>query len=190
MSRDGLLQVGDGCSQLHIVSLGVYRGDLRRAIHAMKFRNRRWISARLGVHLGRRLSSVYAEWRPDVVTWVPTTAARIRLRGHDQASVVAGGVARAMQRPRRRTLRRVDHRAQTGLTKHQRRVGPRYVAHPHVVRGLRVLLVDDVMTTGSSLRKACDALLAAGAREVRCAVVAHVPSHRTALNATANSRDA
>ena len=170
-----LAHVGDGLSLTNLISLGVYRGELRRAIHAMKFRNRRWISARLGVLLGRRLSTLQGDWRADVVTWVPTTAARMRLRGHDQAAVVAGGVARTLRIARRRALRRVGSHTQTGQTEAQRRVGPQYVAHPRVVRGRRVLLVDDVMTTGTSLHRATAALRAAGAREVRCAVVAHVP---------------
>ncbi|NBN96814.1 MAG: phosphoribosyltransferase [Actinobacteria bacterium] len=100
------------------------------------------------------------------------------MRGHDQAAVVAGGVARTMRIARRRALRRVGSGSQTGHTEVQRRVGPQYIAHPRVVHGKRVLLVDDVMTTGTSLHRAKAALHAAGAREVRCAVVAHVPLRR------------
>ncbi|MGA0880511.1 MAG: ComF family protein [Ilumatobacteraceae bacterium] len=151
-----------------VVALGEYRGELRRAIHWMKFRNARWIAVRFGRHLARAIDAV------DVVTFVPTTTRRRSLRGHDQSALVASGVARTMRVRFVRTLRRIDSRVQTGSSRAQRLHGPRFVAHARAVRGRNVLLVDDVLTTGSTLRRARSALLRAGAAEVRCVVVAYV----------------
>jgi ComF family protein len=153
----------------HVAALGEYRGELRRAIHAMKFRNARWIAVRFGRHLARAVGATF-----DVVTYAPTTNRRLRRRGHDQSALIASSVARTLRVRHVRALRRVDSRVQTGASRAQRMYGPRYVVRSRVVHGRTVLLVDDVLTTGSTLRHAREALLQAGAREVRCAVIAYV----------------
>jgi ComF family protein len=160
--------------EFSVVSLGTYRGELRRAVHHMKFRNARYIAARLGRLLGAATCTLQVDWRPDVVTWAPTTARRIRLRGHDQSAIIAAACARSMRVKCVRSLRRLDDYTQTGASRELRRRGPRFVVRVRAVHGRKVMLIDDVMTTGTTLSRARDALLAAGAHEVRCAVVAHV----------------
>jgi ComF family protein len=170
-------------SDMHdVLSLGAYRGELRRAIHHMKYRNARWIAAYFGRALAAasREADAAAAAAPDVqrqthiVTWAPTTRRRISMRGHDQSAIIASAFARKMRVRCVRTLRRVDDNTQTGSTRESRKRGPQFVARSRAVRGRRVTLIDDVMTTGSTLARARDALLAAGALEVRCAVIAHV----------------
>ena len=157
-----------------MLALGVYRGELRRAIHAMKFRNCRWIAARFGRNLARVVQDHDAHWRPDIVTWAPTTPRRIRRRGHDQSFIIASSLARHLRVRRVRVLRRLDDRAQTGASRGARQRGPQFAVRSHAVQGRAILLVDDVMTTGTTLLRAREALIAAGALEVRCAVIAHV----------------
>jgi ComF family protein len=157
-----------------VVALGVYRGELRRAIHAMKFRNCRWIAVRFGRNLAPAVAATNPHWRPDIVTWAPTTSRRIRLRGHDQSAIIAGALARRMRTRRLRVLRRIDSHTQTGASRTMRQRGPQFVVRRGAVRGRAVLLVDDVMTTGTTLTRARTVLLAAGASEVRCVVIARV----------------
>lgn len=157
-----------------VVALGVYRGELRRAIHAMKFRNCRWIAVRFGRNLAPAVAATNPGWRPDIVTWAPTTSRRVRLRGHDQSAIIAGALARRMRIHRVRVLRRIDNHTQTGASRALRQRGPQFVVRRGAVRDRTVLLVDDVMTTGTTLARARAALLAAGAREVRCVVIARV----------------
>jgi ComF family protein len=140
----------------------------------MKFRNRRFVAARFGRHLARAVRQRSGDWRPDVVSWAPTTARRIRDRGHDQSAIIAASLARELRVRRVRTLRRTDDNTQTGASRESRMRGPRFAVRARSVRGRSILLVDDVMTTGTTLARARTALLEAGAREVRCAVVAHV----------------
>jgi ComF family protein len=164
-----------------VLSLGAYRGELRRAIHHMKYRNARWIAAYFGRALADALREAdaaaagpAAQRQTHIVTWAPTTRRRISMRGHDQSAIIASAFARKMRIRCVRTLRRVDDNTQTGSTRESRKRGPQFVARSRAVRGRRVILIDDVMTTGSTLARARDALLVAGALEVRCAVIAHV----------------
>jgi len=180
-------------SQGDVLSLGAYRGELRRAIHHMKYRNARWIA----VYFGRALAAAAresflvaaqdatpnasresfacnVEWRAHVVTWAPTTSRRIAMRGVDQSALIASAFARTLHIRCVRTLRRVDDHTQTGSSRELRKRGPQFVVRQRAVRGKRVIVIDDVMTTGTTLARACDALLAAGALEVRCVVIAHV----------------
>jgi len=108
----------------------------------------------------------------DLVAWVPASPDRRRQRGFDQGELLARAVARRLRLPVRRVLRRVDDIPQTARELEGRLAGPEFAA---VGRRLRfkptVLLVDDVVTTGSTLRSAASVLHERGAGKVRGLVV-------------------
>ena len=148
-----------------VVALFDHQGVGRRMVHALKYEGDRAIARWLG-------ASIAANADPrmiDVVTWAPTTAARRRRRGFDQGRLLATRVAKSTRRPLRGLLRRVDQTHQTGAPRRQRLSGPRFEPRRGCV-GARVLLIDDVLTTGSTVRVATTALLRAGAAEVHVAV--------------------
>ncbi len=109
----------------------------------------------------------------ELVTWAPTSAHRLRRRGFDQARSLARCAARELRLPVRGTLLRVDLAAQTGRSLAERLDPPRF----RPLRGVRgrVLLIDDVLTTGSTLSAAAVALRGAGVAEVHGLVVAETP---------------
>ena len=110
------------------------------------------------------------------VTWAPTSPARRRGRGFDQAELLARAVARRAGLPVARLLSRAPVAPQAGLDAGARRSNPAF----RLARRWPgpVLLVDDVATTGATLSAAARALRAAGATEVHGLVVARAPAPR------------
>ncbi len=159
-----------------VIAAVPFAGRPRNVLLNFKYRNRRQLAHHLAGLMVNRL--VVASVRPedlDVVTWAPTSNARRHRRGFDQAEVIARRVALQLGLPCRRLLRREGVApAQTGLDRVHRLHGPTFTAGP-AARGQRVLIVDDVVTTGATLRSAAQALGRAGAAEVVKAAVATTP---------------
>jgi ComF family protein len=121
--------------------------------------------------------------RPDAVVPVPTTGARIRARGYNQAELLAEAVATALCAPLVPALiRRAGGGSQTSLTPEQRRANVRGVfsasAFAPGLAGGHVVLVDDVLTTGATAGEAARCLVAAGASEVTLVTFARALSDR------------
>ena len=113
----------------------------------------------------------------DSITWVPLSRRRLRRRGYDQAELLAELIAKHLgQRPIRllKKLRDTPPQSQTGSAEKRRAniAGAYACLHPEQVQGKRILLVDDIVTTGATLSEAAKVLKKAGAKEVICATLA------------------
>ncbi|MCB0961950.1 MAG: ComF family protein [Acidimicrobiales bacterium] len=150
-------------------ALLAYEGPAREVVAQLKYRNARSVARWLGRGMAARVSVPV-----DLVTWAPTTDLRRRSRGFDHAEVLARHVAHELGRPCRPTLARLPGPPQTGRARRERAVGPRFVGRG-TVTGLRLLVVDDVVTTGATLAAAAATLRHAGASEVVGAAAAHPP---------------
>lgn len=156
------------------VALFAYDGAGRQVVGALKFRNHRDAVASLAPMLAGAADAAAAPATIDVVTWIPTTAARRRARGYDQARLLATAVARTLGVPVRALLRRADDGVQTGRDRAARSA---VAFHPRrTAAGASVLVVDDVRTTGASLSAAAVALRSAGATTVLGATLAATPA--------------
>lgn len=150
-----------------------FTGRARDVLLRFKYRNRRAVAAHLAGLLVNRLAR--ADQRVDVVTWAPTSRRRRAGRGFDQAELVARQVARQLGVPCRALLERQPGAgSQTGLGRAARLHGPSFRGHP-AASAARVLVVDDVVTTGATLRAAASALRAVGAAQVISIALAATP---------------
>lgn len=114
----------------------------------------------------------------DIVTWVPVSAKRLRRRGYDQAELLARAACRRWETAPAELLHKtVDNPAQSGLSggPAERRANVLGAYEPvrrEKIAGCRVLLVDDIVTTGSTLCECARTLQDAGAQAVVCVAVA------------------
>ncbi|HEV7672702.1 MAG TPA: ComF family protein [Thermoanaerobaculia bacterium] len=172
-----MLPRSGGPIALRILSLWRYEPPLDAVILALKFRRLDY----LGRHLAHELAAAFGGQlgTADLVVPVPLHWTRRVARGFDQAERIAVPLAARLGLPVARALvRRRATRAQASLGRAARLAnlaGGFRVDRARAVAGRRILLVDDVATTGATLEAAASVLLAAGAAEVFALTAARTP---------------
>ncbi len=174
-------ELGKGCSRCmpsrlqftRAVAVAAYDGPVRGLLHGFKFRGQKRLAAPLGALVAARVRQ--EELACDRVMAVPLHPRRLRERGYNQAELLARRVAADLALPfDTATLRRIRHtRAQATLKARMRLENPvgAFVAVGDL-DGARVLLVDDILTTGTTVSECATALRKAGAARVYVAVFA------------------
>lgn len=159
--------------------LGPHAGVWKRLVHALKYRGSWRLARFLGELMAVRLDA--SDYRPQLVTHVPTSPVRRRQRSYDQAELLARTVASASGLPHVTALvrTRATHK-QAGTGRAAREANVAGAFRSRYLADRRVLLVDDVLTTGATLASASAALAAANAAEVRCLLVARAAPHDSA----------
>lgn len=153
-----------------------YEGNVRQAVLRLKFRGAEHLALPLGEVIARCAAESYPDGF-DVVTWAPVSRRRRRKRGYDQSYLLAEAACRLWDTKPERLLEKVqDTPPQSELSEPAARranvLGVYDPAQPETIRGKRVLLVDDVCTTGATLTECVRVLKDAGAAEVLCVVLA------------------
>lgn len=153
-----------------------YESSVRGSLLRFKFRGARGYAASYGKLLAMRLMQQYPEGF-EVLTWIPVSRLRKLRRGYDQVELLAKAVGRELGMIPVSTLKKVRHnRQQSRISESAQRranvLGVYRVTDPDLIRDRRVLLLDDILTTGATASEAGRVLLTAGAKEVHCAAVA------------------
>ena len=176
----------------HTVCAADYTFPWDHLITAFKFQGR----AELAVPLAAQLTAAVCasmqqapRLAPDAVLAVPLSPQRLRERGYNQAWELARRVAQALALPAEADLlqRPLDTAHQSALTRaeRQRNLRTAFMADPQrraCLHGRRVALVDDVMTTGATVREAASVLRRAGAAAVEIWVLARTPDEPSTDN--------
>lgn len=157
-----------------------YKDNVRASILRYKFGRKRSYAKAYGKFLAMKLQRVGMD-QFDLLTWVPISRRRKFARGFDQVELLAREVARQLDVPCVRTLRKIRHTPpQSGMgdASHRRAnvLGAYRAEDPAGVKDQHILLLDDIITTGSTVSECAKSLMLAGAKAVDVAVLA-VASH-------------
>ena len=156
-------------------ALWYYEGAVRISILRYKFRRRRGYARDYGITLAGKLAEFQKQY--DLITWVPVSSLRKLKRGFDQVELVARILCKELGVPPVPCLKKIRHTPpQSGIASAAQRranvLGAYRPVNGDRICGMRILLVDDILTTGATLGECARELLTAGAKEIHCAVVA------------------
>ena len=163
------------------VAVWYYEDKVRESILRYKFAGARYYAPAYARILAQKLSREYPEGF-DLLTWVPTGTLRKLGRGYDQVELLAEAVGKELGMEPVRLLKKIrNNPPQSGITgTAQRRanvLGVYQVLQPETLINKKILLLDDVITTGATAGECARVLLTAGAEEVHCGAVAAARRH-------------
>ena len=153
-----------------------YEGSVRKSLLRYKFYNARSFAYPYGRLLAMKLLELHPEGF-DVLTWVPVSRLRKIRRGYDQVELLARAVGKELGMTPVPLLKKVRHnRPQSGIFGAEKRranvLGAYRELDREAITGKRILLLDDILTTGATAGECARVLLTAGAKEVHCAAIA------------------
>lgn len=173
----------------HLFGLFLFKedGGVRDMIHALKYRGHQEIGEMLGRMAGRRFPTLSKSY--DLIIPIPLHKRKRRERGYNQALLIAKGLSQETGIPIQDCLiRKIYTSSQTRQTYSDRKaaMSGKFALKPHTrLAGIRILLVDDVLTSGATAEAAAEPLAAASAAQIAVfvAAVTKRPSRRHSLTA-------
>jgi competence protein ComFC len=153
-----------------------YEGVVRESFHRFKFKSATGYAGAYGKLIANCIrENLMGQY--DLISWVPLSAQRLKHRGYDQSMLLAMSTALELEDVAVETLiKHTDVPAQSGLGGEEHRraniAGVYKASDPDLVAGKRILLIDDIITTGSTLSESAKTLKLAGAEQILCATLA------------------
>ena len=153
-----------------------YEDDARRSLLRYKFRGKPNYAAGYGRLLAMKLHQAHPDGM-DLLTWVPISRLRRLRRGYDQVELLAQAVGQELGIEAVPLLRKIRHnRPQSRIIGEAKRranvLGAYRAENTELFQGKRILLLDDIITTGATASECARVLLTAGAKEIHCGAVA------------------
>ena len=153
-----------------------YEGNVRRSLIRYKFYGARSLADGYGRLLAMKLLQLHPEGF-DCLTWIPVSRLRKLRRGYDQVELIANAVGRELGMRPVPLLKKVRHNPpQSGISDASKRranvLGAYRELNGAEIAGRRILLLDDILTTGATAGECARVLLTCGAKEIHCAAVA------------------
>lgn len=158
------------------VAVWYYEDSVRESLLRFKFRGARSYGEVYGRLVAMKLLET-VEGDFDLLTWIPVSPLRKLRRGYDQVELIAKSVGAELGVEPVPTLKKIRHnrpqsRISDGAKRRANVLGAYCVMDPEVVSGKRIVLLDDILTTGATMSEAARMLKTAGAKEVHSAAVA------------------
>ena len=153
-----------------------YESSVRRSLLRYKFYGARSYAPGYGRLLAMKLLKSHPDGF-DCLTWIPVSRLRKLRRGYDQVELIAAAVGRELGMKPVPLLKKVRHnRPQSGISDAAKRranvLGVYREIDRQAIAGKRILLLDDILTTGATAGECARVLLTCGAKEVHCAAIA------------------
>lgn len=169
-SREGAFGICEYCQSSlkaltlpYDISAYIYDGIVRDIIHSYKFDGRKYLYKTIAALMSDKAKNADA----DIITNVPVHKKRRRQRGYDQSELIAKELSNLIGIRYARLINKdVNTVAQSTLTKEERlknAAGKYSLSATPDISGKRVLVIDDVLTTGATMRECCGLLSSAGA---------------------------
>jgi ComF family protein len=149
-----------------------------KLMHHFKYRKKTNLAQVLGRAMATLIRTDHILSRADVLTPVPLFWWKKLRRGYNQAALLAHVISQETNIKVQNTMRRIKNtKTQTRLNERERRnnVEHAFVVHAEGIEDKKILLIDDVLTTGATLQECARVLRNAGAREVYSCVAAVTP---------------
>ena len=151
--------------------------ELQHIIHSVKYNNKFLVGIYLGQLIGKELKPVLTEWQIDCIVPVPLHHLKKAERGFNQSAYIAKGLGKEINKTVKTNLvKRLRYtQSQTELNLEERRqniLGAFSAKHLNYIKGKTFLLLDDVITTGATIKECGKVLRDAGAKDVYACSVA------------------
>lgn len=153
-----------------------YENDVREALLRYKFYRLTAYAEPIG-RLMAECAEEYIQEQVDIISWVPLSKKRLRSRGYDQAQLLAEVISEQLGLPCVPVLRKTRHTAPQSRTgggeKRRKNIAGAYeLIDKKLIDGKVILLIDDIVTTGSTFAECARTLGKGGANKVYCAAAA------------------
>ncbi len=164
------------------VSPFYYEGNIRDAILRLKFHGMQSYAEQFAKWMAVPVREKLAE-KYDCISWVPCSRLRVWTRGFDQAKLLAQALAKELDVEAVCTLKKIRHNPKQSRTANaaKRRanvLGVYRAADPDWLKNKRILLIDDVLTTGATMSECGKILRLAGSGDLVCAAIAVSPKEK------------
>lgn len=165
-----------GAKGFRYVSTFAYDGKVRRMILRMKFHDRTQYIPQIAQLLAGDITSAYGQHAFDLITAVPMHPDDFKKRGYNQSVLLAKELGKLLGLPYRDTLQKIKKTKKQHLLKYQERKtnlnGAFKTIDKDTVKGKRILIVDDIVTSGYTLGSCCKVLSRAKPETICCAAIA------------------
>ncbi len=163
----------------HFTAVYYYQGQLKKSLLRYKFMSESTLCHTYSEAMAKRLKELYPNVGFDGICYVPMTKNDERIRGYNQSELLAKGIAKRLDISLVPCLKKTRvTNAQKNLTAEERQHNVKdcfRVKEEYSISGKKLILCDDIKTTGATLRECSNALIKAGAEDVYCICLAITP---------------